>query len=282
MSALKLGTTCAVFDADGQVLLSHRGDFDIWNLPGGRLDAHEYIWEAAAREVREETGIEVEITNAAALLFSTPVGRLGFVFRARPIGGTLVSETFETRDNRYFPTDELPDSLFRPFLVEYAQAEIPSMHHESVSQEQYRKLQRGLAIRWVKNLLNGHLEPRNVYYEVQATAVLLNADKTQAFTIKGDLPTVHANPEVPPWEMLSNHIHEETNLEVSLQWAGIAQTRLANRVELVFSGTLPNAQAKHCQAIDAFHAKDRLYIQQVIAQTDHQVWFVDPDSALKT
>jgi ADP-ribose pyrophosphatase YjhB (NUDIX family) len=47
-----------------EVLLIRRGHAPAkgtWSLPGGRLDRSERLVEAAAREVREETGLDVEI-----------------------------------------------------------------------------------------------------------------------------------------------------------------------------------------------------------------------------
>jgi 8-oxo-dGTP pyrophosphatase MutT (NUDIX family) len=54
----------------GVLLLKHRR-LGIWVQPGGHIDAGEAPWEAALREVREETGLEVAMRNqplvAAAL-----------------------------------------------------------------------------------------------------------------------------------------------------------------------------------------------------------------------
>ena len=53
-----------VRDEAGRLLLVRRGRepaAGLWSLPGGRIEAGETAAEAAAREVREETGLEVEI-----------------------------------------------------------------------------------------------------------------------------------------------------------------------------------------------------------------------------
>lgn len=49
---------------DGKVLLIRRGKSPMrgrWSLPGGRQELGETVREAAVREVREETGVEIHL-----------------------------------------------------------------------------------------------------------------------------------------------------------------------------------------------------------------------------
>lgn len=55
--------TVAVRDGAGRILLIHKIDNDLWALPGGGHDAGERITDTAVREVREETGLDVEIVR---------------------------------------------------------------------------------------------------------------------------------------------------------------------------------------------------------------------------
>jgi len=49
-------------DKDGHVLLArHRFGAPQWRFLGGFLDARERIEDALAREIREETGLEIEV-----------------------------------------------------------------------------------------------------------------------------------------------------------------------------------------------------------------------------
>lgn len=49
-------------DGDGvEVLVVHRVRHDDWSLPKGKLDPGEDALTAACREVREETGVDVEV-----------------------------------------------------------------------------------------------------------------------------------------------------------------------------------------------------------------------------
>lgn len=54
-------TTSVIADEDGRIVLVHRKDNNLWALPGGGMELGESIQEAAIREVKEETGLEVEI-----------------------------------------------------------------------------------------------------------------------------------------------------------------------------------------------------------------------------
>ena len=48
---------------DGALALHHHDRLDMWLAPGGHLDRDELPREAAEREVREETGLDVELLD---------------------------------------------------------------------------------------------------------------------------------------------------------------------------------------------------------------------------
>jgi ADP-ribose pyrophosphatase YjhB (NUDIX family) len=98
---------------DGKILLTKREDFEVWCLPSGGVDEGESVAEAAIRETREETGLDVELTRLVGVY-----SRLGglpdvhaVLYEAKPIGGELRLQPGETIEIRYFAPDGLPDEM---------------------------------------------------------------------------------------------------------------------------------------------------------------------------
>ncbi len=59
-----------------EVLLVHRPRYDDWSFPKGKLDAGESFRAGAVREVREETGLEVELgEELASATYRDALGR---------------------------------------------------------------------------------------------------------------------------------------------------------------------------------------------------------------
>ena len=59
-NSLVPGASAIVVDEAGRILLQRRSDNARWALPGGTMDIGESIGQALVREVKEETGFDVE------------------------------------------------------------------------------------------------------------------------------------------------------------------------------------------------------------------------------
>lgn len=109
-----LAVNVAVRDR-GRLLLVQREDFEVWCLPGGQVDPGESLADAADREVREETGLEVTSTDVVGA-YSRPHWHGGIyviLFTAELTGGEMRPDPVEVVDIGWFVPDELP----RPLLA---------------------------------------------------------------------------------------------------------------------------------------------------------------------
>jgi ADP-ribose pyrophosphatase YjhB (NUDIX family) len=62
-NSIRPAAAVALFDSRGNILLLRRKDNDKWTMPGGTLDFGESLTHCAIREVREETGLQIQITG---------------------------------------------------------------------------------------------------------------------------------------------------------------------------------------------------------------------------
>jgi 8-oxo-dGTP pyrophosphatase MutT (NUDIX family) len=116
-----VGARGIVRDDAGRVLLICRSDNGHWALPAGAMEIGESIAECAAREVYEETGLQVREATPFALYSGarhTHTDMYGHTyqlhvtaFRVDAWTGDLVRETDETTDAAFFPVDALPAPL---------------------------------------------------------------------------------------------------------------------------------------------------------------------------
>jgi 8-oxo-dGTP diphosphatase len=103
----KLGAFAIILDADRRVLLCHRRDLDLWNLPGGGVEPRETPWDAVVREVREETTLVVAIGRLAGIYSKPDQAELVFSFVCTILAG-IPTLTDEADEIAYFALEEIP------------------------------------------------------------------------------------------------------------------------------------------------------------------------------
>ena len=108
----------AVIIRNGEIFLvkrnnePHRGK---WALPGGRAGMDELLKEAVRREVKEETGFEVEVGNLVGVYDSIdrdPRGRNIAVAYLCEASGEAIESNDEIQETGWFPLDGLPELAF--------------------------------------------------------------------------------------------------------------------------------------------------------------------------
>lgn len=119
-NSLVVAASAVVTDDQGAILLQRRRDSGLWALPGGGMEMTDSLPGAAVREVREETGLDVEITGLVGtytdphhiIAYSDGEVRRQFnvCFTAHVVGGQLAisDESTELRFVRPEALDDLP------------------------------------------------------------------------------------------------------------------------------------------------------------------------------
>ncbi len=113
----KVGCAAGVFNEQGQVLLVKRSDDGLWGLPAGFCEVNQSPRENLKREVREETGLEVDITALVDVCsvmpgeYGQPNTLYALVFLCKVTGGIL-TPSHETPAVGYFDHKTITDWHF--------------------------------------------------------------------------------------------------------------------------------------------------------------------------
>lgn len=101
----------------GQVLLQKRSATEeLWGFPGGAIELGESAEEAAIREVKEETGLDVKVESLIGV-YTNYFAEYGngdkaqtiiISFRMSIVGGELHSDMEETFDLKWFDLEDAP------------------------------------------------------------------------------------------------------------------------------------------------------------------------------
>ena len=82
-----------------------------WSFPAGFVDRGERVEDAAVREVREETGLEVRLDALLGLYSATGEAVVLAVYVGTPVGGILRAAD-DLTELAYFPFNEPPEPAF--------------------------------------------------------------------------------------------------------------------------------------------------------------------------
>lgn len=111
----KIDTRAVIF-RDDKILLTHENN-GTWSLPGGWCDVLESVGSNTIKEVKEETGLDVETIKIISIqdrnkhnkpIYAYGVCKIFVLYNV--IGGEFV-QNIETTEIKYFSLDEIPNNL---------------------------------------------------------------------------------------------------------------------------------------------------------------------------
>lgn len=114
-------------NSQGQILLQHRTDLDVWGLPGGVMELGEDILLCARRELREESGLEAGELSLVGV-YTDPrwdvtypsgdqVQQFTVCMAGQWLGGTPQVDGIETRAQAFFNPAEIPWGQIPPWYA---------------------------------------------------------------------------------------------------------------------------------------------------------------------
>ncbi|MEH7454460.1 NUDIX hydrolase [Gottfriedia acidiceleris] len=90
---------------DQNEILLIKGPQRDWEMPGGQVEEGESLKEAAIRETKEESGIDIEVLKFCGVFQNVSGSICNTLFLAKPIGGRLTTSS-ESLEVGYFPIEE--------------------------------------------------------------------------------------------------------------------------------------------------------------------------------
>lgn len=117
--------SAVVTDEHSRLLLIRRTDNNYWSIPGGGVNPGESVRDAAAREVKEETGIDCRVTGLIGI-YSDPNHvaayddgevrqEFSICFTTRITGGSVRTSS-ESAEVRFMPFDAISDLRIHPSI----------------------------------------------------------------------------------------------------------------------------------------------------------------------
>jgi ADP-ribose pyrophosphatase YjhB (NUDIX family) len=114
-TAVRLGTpgftvgAVCLLERDGRLLMLRQPHRQGWSLPGGLLARGENAAVAVVREVREETGLRIEVGRPVTVVVDSPLRRVDVVFRVQVDGEVGEKVGGEATTARWLKPDEVDE-----------------------------------------------------------------------------------------------------------------------------------------------------------------------------
>ena len=118
---LTAGTWLLVYNDKGEVLMQLRSDFNSWDFPGGTLELSESIEDAARRELKEETNLDMDEMKILDIFSGEKTYRkypngdelyvVSVLCEISAYHGSLKINDGESTKLEWIPIDKIPDNL---------------------------------------------------------------------------------------------------------------------------------------------------------------------------
>lgn len=105
-----IGVFAIILNKDNEILICHRCDYDLWNLPGGQLEKNETVEIGVVREVKEETGLNVIVERITGVYTKKDKNEIVFSFLCKIINGKITLNN-EADKIEYFKINDIPNNF---------------------------------------------------------------------------------------------------------------------------------------------------------------------------
>lgn len=93
-----------VLNEEKEILLIN-GPWRGWEMPGGQVEEGESLKDAAIRETKEETGIDIEVIKFCGIFQNVNKSICNTLFLGKPIGGKLTTSS-ESLEVGFYPIEQ--------------------------------------------------------------------------------------------------------------------------------------------------------------------------------
>ena len=145
MEEVELTNMCMICDGKGNVLVQNKTNnpnWHGWNFPGGHVERGEYVTPSVIREMKEETGLQIENPRLCGIkeFHKSKDGKRYIVFLyitdqySGELKGSAEGEVFWYPLKELFSSDQLVDG-FREMLEVFTRDEVTEVFYASIADD---------------------------------------------------------------------------------------------------------------------------------------------------